>query len=312
MNRENKALIGNEKVWAFLAEASNAGHLAPSYMLSGPRHVGRETLVRQFVSHLLCAAADGACGTCSDCKQLARGAHPLLQVLSCKEEPAGIEQVRALRRELGLSRGQGRSSFVLITDISNLSIGAANALLKMLEEPAGGVTFFCLATNSQLVLPTLLSRSQLLNLSRVSDSELEQAIGERYPQRADQARALAEMGEGLPGLALSAVFSKDVLEQWKASSQQALKDIRDAHDSGHLPYSGRRSMSAPQAQERLAGLERAARRLYWDLLWPPGDEAPALGERGTRMLLARIAKAHLIISKNVAPALALDQIYCNA
>lgn len=104
--------------------------------------------------------------------------HPDLLWLS-EEEKLGIEQARKIQQFLGLKSYKGQGQAVVLVAAENLTTEAQNALLKTIEEPLGEVTFILGASSEDDLLPTIISRCQVKNLS---SKEISQDLGEKYKE----------------------------------------------------------------------------------------------------------------------------------
>src|SRR6185503_2798032 len=116
--------------------------LPSAYLFAGPDGVGKRRLAEALAAALLCGRTP-ACGVCPACHKLAAGAHPdriEIRVPEDKKE-IPVSEIRALQARMPYSPHEGRGRAVLVSDAENLSIAAANALLKTLEEPPARTHF---------------------------------------------------------------------------------------------------------------------------------------------------------------------------
>ncbi len=227
---EPAALIGHQAVWQYLTHVYEAGRLGHAYLLSGPAHVGKATLAQQMVARLLCteaAAGQPACDTCSACRQVASRAHPDLCWLEPLADKAlvSIDQVRELISFTQLTALGGRWRAVVIENVAQLTAEAANALLKVLEEPPQGVVFWLLDHHEGTLLGTLRSRCVPLALGLVPQLELQTAL-ERRGLAPAPAAEFARQSAGRPGLALSLLASEGALTRKYEVARRLLELFR--------------------------------------------------------------------------------------
>ncbi len=151
---------------------------AQALLLAGPRGVGKGALARIWAQALLCEAPQtdgGACGTCPACHWLASGAHPdfLRVTLLEKTNREGetrmataieVEQAREAVDFVQLSTYRAGYRVVLIDPADNLNLAAANALLKVLEEPPLNTVFVLVSDQPRRLLPTIRSRCTRLDI----------------------------------------------------------------------------------------------------------------------------------------------------
>lgn len=162
-------VIGQEAVVTTLKNAIRSSRLAQAYLFCGPRGTGKTTLARLLAKALNClrpTAELEPCNTCSSCKDITSGIS--LEVIEIDgASHRGIEDIRQINESVGYAT-TGRYKVYIIDEVHMLTKEAFNALLKTLEEPPPKVKFFFATTEPHKVLPTILSRCQRFNLSRIS------------------------------------------------------------------------------------------------------------------------------------------------
>ncbi len=175
------------------------------------------TLARAFATALLCRETGAApCGKCRACRLLATTArHPDLYVVESEHAGADlkIEQIRELQRQLSVSPLEGRWKVAILNRFEEATASAANALLKTLEEPPAYVVILVLAAEAELLLPTVVSRCQQINLRPLPVSVIQQALVERGLAESEQAGLLAHLSGGRPGWAIRAARDRTLLNQ---------------------------------------------------------------------------------------------------
>lgn len=215
-------IIGNHWAIEFLERNILAGTVRQAYLITGPDHIGKRTLAVRLAQRLLCSApADGPCRQCSPCRQIADRQHPDLHYLEAEEVDGTlkVETIRELQRQISLAPYQADQRVVLIMRAHELSPGAANALLKTLEEPPGKVVLVLSARSEQSLLPTLVSRCEVLALRPVPQQKLIEGLRQRMP--GEQARLLGSLAAGLPGSALNLAQDDEAL----GARQEALATL---------------------------------------------------------------------------------------
>lgn len=142
------------------------GELSHAYLFSGPAGTGRLELALWTAQAAFCEdRRDGRpCGKCSACRRI--GEHVFPDVVEVAPDGASIkvDQIRFLKSEFSRSGVEGTKKFFIISDAEKMTAGAANSLLKFLEEPSGDVCAFLLTENAGLILPTIVSRCQEFEL----------------------------------------------------------------------------------------------------------------------------------------------------
>ncbi|MBU1041355.1 MAG: DNA polymerase III subunit gamma/tau [Proteobacteria bacterium] len=154
-------VAGQDAVKAILSRASATGKIAPAYMFSGTRGVGKTTIARIFAKALNCEKGPAAepCNECQMCRQATAGtAVDIIEIDAASH--GGVGDVRALKEDVGYAPLEGRYKVFIIDEAHMLSTAAFNALLKTLEEPPARVTFILASTEAHKFPATILSRCQ--------------------------------------------------------------------------------------------------------------------------------------------------------
>ena len=155
-----------------------------------------------------------------------------------------------LRRMMSFKPVEGRYKVAILTDIETMRLEAANAFLKLLEEPSPATVFVLISSRLDRILPTILSRCQRLRFDALQVSDIEDALAIRIKDQPDRVKILARMANGSFMRALELAESEDLLE----SRQLVLDYIRYAF-SGHTDkLSDTLEQMAALGRERLKGL----------------------------------------------------------
>ena len=168
-------VIGHRRLLSLLSQAIGRQSLTPSLILSGPEGVGKRLTAISIAQELNCLSpADGtACGTCTVCRRIVRGAHPDVMTIEPGETGAiKIEQVRAAIDTAVFRPFEGRRRVTIIEEADALVSAAQNALLKTLEEPLPASVFVLVTSRPDMLLPTVRSRCAHLRFGRLQVSEV--------------------------------------------------------------------------------------------------------------------------------------------
>jgi len=205
-------LIGQHHARLVLQRALESGKISHAYLFVGPTGVGRLAAARALAQALLCTAGgDDACGVCGPCRKVAGGTHPDLRIIApgrtetgAERRAVAIDQVRDLKREAAYPPYEGKWKIFILEDTEQMRAEAANSLLKVLEEPPPRIVIILLSESTEALLPTLVSRAQLVRFTLVSANEIADALTTRAGVPVERARFLAAMAGGRVGAALEA------------------------------------------------------------------------------------------------------------
>ncbi|WP_298624338.1 DNA polymerase III subunit delta' [uncultured Legionella sp.] len=195
----------HEVQWNKLQSAFINRRIPQSMLFVGPLHCGIEHFVKKTMKLLLCkASVNPPCMGCLDCRMIEEVEHPDIEWV--KPEKSGgaikVDQIRELQHTAYLTPQRSISRLIIIEAADRMNNASANALLKILEEPAEHTVFILIAQQLSTVLPTVLSRCQIITFSSTEDTSSNNllALGEQYPQESDRAVLFSQAEAILDGL----------------------------------------------------------------------------------------------------------------
>lgn len=148
----------------FLQRAYEQDKLAHSYLFVDNDESRALNTAYWLACLFNCTGENKPDGTCQNCKQILSGNHPdVLLVEPEGKQTLGIDQVRPLKEELAKSPVESRRRFFFINEAQKMTLSAANGLLNLLEEPIAPVVTILITNNSDQILPTIRSRTQIIN-----------------------------------------------------------------------------------------------------------------------------------------------------
>ncbi len=187
-----------------------------AYLFTGPPGLGRRTLALRLAQALNCTqppAPGEFCGSCRECRQTFAMQHPDLSIIQAESEGGTlkVDQVREIQRSLALKPYQSKYRVALFLRFQEANPNAANALLKTLEEAPPHVILLLTADNAEQLLPTIVSRCEIIRLRPLPVTEVEAHL---KAQGADEAsaRLLAHLSGGRPGAALRLLADRSALD----------------------------------------------------------------------------------------------------
>lgn len=224
----NWNICGHEKISDFFKKSVVNGRLAQAYIFWGQSHLGKFTLAQEFIGSIFCLAGgkNVPCGECLHCRQLKKGLHPDVYLVEKKtDEKTGkqkkeivIDQIRDLKSRLQQGTLLNSYKAAIIPEAQYLNENAANALLKLLEEPTPKTIIILIADDIKKLPATIVSRSQALKFLPVAEKKIERFLAER-----GLAQEAARWSIGRPGLALVLAQDESAVKQRREQIEKFLK-----------------------------------------------------------------------------------------
>ncbi len=166
-------IIGQEHLTRTLKNAIKRGNVAHAYLFCGPRGTGKTTMARLLAKAINCKDKKQVepCNKCSSCVSIKEGrAVDLIEIDAASHR--GIDEIRELREGVRFSPSELDYKVYIIDESHQLTTGAANALLKTLEEAPENVIFILATTEPEKMISTILSRCQRFDLRKLTLPEI--------------------------------------------------------------------------------------------------------------------------------------------
>jgi len=226
MMTENWNLIGHEWAVDMLKKHVVHGTMRHAYLFAGPPGIGRRTLALRFAQALNCQSptAPGIpCGECRNCKQIAAMQHPDLTIIQADSEGGiiKVDQIRDARHALTLKPYTANYRVTLFLRFQEANDSASNALLKTLEEAPSYAVLILTADNPEQLLPTIVSRCEVLRLRPLRIEEVQQALEDKGFET-NQSKLIAHISGGRFGYARRLLESESLL----AEREERLNDLQ--------------------------------------------------------------------------------------
>ncbi len=227
-------IVGHGWAVSLLQGALESGNLPRALLLVGPSGVGKMSLALAWARAVNCLAPrveDRPCGECRSCRLQASGRHPDVIHIRPEKEQVKIDQIRGMERMLALSPVEGRWKVAILEQFDRANVSAANALLKTLEEPPTHALLVLTAESTENLLPTIVSRCQIVRLRPLPVAEVSKALRERWNAGTARAELLARLSGGRIGWAVTALENPDFLMHresfWRDMLEMASADYAD-------------------------------------------------------------------------------------
>lgn len=174
----NEQIAGQEQIKDFIRKSIRRNKVSHAYILCGEKGMGRYGLAKMFAAALQCRTDSDdemarPCGVCKSCKQMAGGNQPDVIVVEHDKKGIGVDEIRQqVNNSVIIKPYEGPYKVYIIPDADKMTVQAQNSLLKTIEEPPEYAVIILIAENSEMFLPTILSRCVILNLKPVSEAAI--------------------------------------------------------------------------------------------------------------------------------------------
>jgi DNA polymerase III subunit delta' len=195
-------------------------NISHAYLFTGPQGIGRRTLALRFAQALNCPSPISPgipCRKCRTCRQIEEMRHPDINVIQSEKSGSmlKVDQIRDLQHNLALAPYESHYRMPLILRFEEAHPSAANALLKSLEEPPPHVILCLTANSAEDLLPTIVSRCQVIRLRPLRWDEVQTGLVDKYSIPADQAETVSRLSNGRPGFGLRMIQESDWFDNRK-------------------------------------------------------------------------------------------------
>ncbi len=256
-------LIGHERPTAILKASILHDRVAHAYLFFGEDGIGKRLAALRFAQAINCETDYGpegpdACGACRSCHQIEARTHPDFLLIEPDQEQANpqikIEQIRELEQQLVYHPLVGRRKVCLIDEADRMTPGAANALLKTLEEPPDHSLLLLIASRPSALLATVRSRCQGIRFVAPARADVETALMTKRRIPPADARFLAMVTQARIGQALETDLAAIRVEQDEFSALTSAKSLQSV-------------ATLLTAAEALYRSDRAPEALEWIVRW---------------------------------------------
>jgi len=192
-----KDIKGQAQAIKILQKEIATSSISGAYLFTGPAGVGKTLTALTFAKVLNCKKEEmDSCDECSSCRKIEHHIHPDIRIIAPENDSIKIEQIRNLKRESSYKLYEGRKKVWIIEEAAKFSLAAANSILKILEEPPPQVVLILICQTKEELLPTILSRCEVIRFFPLPLPEIEKIITQQLPQDSDRIHILAKLARG--------------------------------------------------------------------------------------------------------------------
>lgn len=202
-------IYGHEEIIGLLKMAMNRQRLAHGYIFEGVAGCGKRLVARALAKALLCEKnQDEGCGHCASCLKFDTLNHPDFLEVEPDGKSVKVEQIEALQSFVLLKPYSSDRKVVIVDEAQTMTASAQNRLLKLIEEPPSYATLIFVTTQADALLPTILSRCQILTFPRLRPEVTEDWLIRQHSVEPGLARLAAIFSDGSMNRALMLATSE--------------------------------------------------------------------------------------------------------
>jgi len=232
-------VIGHDKEKLYLKQVIKEKRLPHAVMLEGSEGIGKRSLSLQMTQAIFCESLSGdACGVCRNCIKMMHDNHPDFMLIEPDGNQIKNAQIEAFQEFVNIKPYDAAYKVIVIKDADRMNASSQNRILKTLEEPPAHVIVIMLTTNSESLLPTVLSRALIIKLSGVHQNLVVDYLMKLYDTSQEEAEMIAKLSEGSIGKAIEYMTS-DSFEGIRKHTEIILNSINGKERSkllGELSY----------------------------------------------------------------------------
>lgn len=206
-----KDIIGQERAIKVLKKSLKEKRFSSSYIFSGSEGTGKKITAIEFAKAINCLKLNKnseACEDCQSCNEISKQCFPDLKIIEPIKSSIKIEQIREMRKEIGLKPFKSKNKIYLIVKAEKMTLEASNCLLKTLEEPPDYAIIILICSKIDPILPTIVSRCQIVNFGLISCYKIKEFLLSKNIEKG-KAEIISRLAQGSIGNALKLLSDEE-------------------------------------------------------------------------------------------------------
>ena len=219
-------IIGHQKQLNYLKRMAESGKIPHALLFSGQEKLGKKTIALEFISRLF--EEPGV-------PKILGGRHPDFILIEPQGKQIQIDQIRDLSWRLSLKPIKAQLKAAIIDESHSMTREAQNCFLKTLEEPKGNTLLILVTEKPNFLLPTIISRCQIIKFYPVKKDEIERYLKNQGGSSKGEIEEIAKISQGRPGRAVELASSKEKFEFYKKRTKE-LDEILNSNLATRFQY----------------------------------------------------------------------------
>lgn len=210
-------IIGQERAIKILTKSLKDNKISSSYIFAGNEGTGKKLTAIEFAKAVNCEKLNNYCQVCEDCpscQEISRLCSPDLKIIEPVKSSIKIEQIREMRKEIILKPFKNKKKIYIIDQAEKMTIEASNCLLKTIEEPPGYAIIILICSKIDTLLPTIISRCQVINFGLISSSKIESVLLKKnIDLKVEKAEIISKLAQGSIGSAFNLLTDQEYFKR---------------------------------------------------------------------------------------------------
>ncbi|MFA9422779.1 MAG: DNA polymerase III subunit delta' [Sedimentibacter sp.] len=203
-------VAGQEEIKSSLIKSIKNNQVSHCYIFEGPKGMGKYDLALIFAQSLLCIDFnEEPCNVCRNCIKINSMNHPDLHIINQEESSIKRENIDELIDSVYKKPYESNKKVYIIKDAHSMTTQAANTFLKTLEEPPGDSVMILLTTNVNLLLPTIISRCQIIKFRNICKQTIKDYLKEHFNSTEETIELASNYSKGILNKAVNIINGND-------------------------------------------------------------------------------------------------------
>ena len=208
-----KDIIGQERVIKILIKSLKEDKISSSYIFVGSEGTGKKFTAIEFTKTINCLNLNKkleVCDNCHSCNEINKQCCPDLKIIEPIKSSIKIEQIREMRKEIGLKPFKNKKKIYIIDKAEKMTLEASNCLLKTIEEPPYYAIIILICSRIDPILPTIVSRCQIINFGLITSIKIKElSLSKIKNIEKEKAEIISKLAQGSIGKAFKLLTDKE-------------------------------------------------------------------------------------------------------